>query len=180
MLTQCKLSPMKNITFKEKQRFDRYEVLVLLVTLCIAMVALLIAEIIHPHDDMLLRIMAMSALLLGIGIRAMQLYSSHLKVSVNRKRIKYKLSSMKGSTGKIPLSEIAAIEPIATPGDMNKFENPWFSPLEDERFISVTGRNGVAVRTNSGERYFIGTRRPIELFETLRELLEARQLKLSV
>ena len=168
---------MKNVTFKEKQRFDRYEVLVLLITLCVALVALMTAEVFNPHDDMVLRMLVMSALLLGIGARAVQMYSSGLKVSVNRKRIKYKLQSAKGMAGKIRLAEIAAIEPIATPGDMNRFENPWFSPLEDERFISVTGRNGVAVRTNSGERFFIGTRRPVEMFETLRVLLEARQLK---
>ena len=170
---------MKNVTFKEKQRFDRYEVLVLLVTLCVALGALMTAEIVNPHDDMVLRLVVMSVLLLGIVARALQLYSSRLKVSVNRKRIKYKLHSVKGSTGKIRLSEIAAIEPVATPGDMNKFENPWFSPLEDERFISVTGRNGVAVRTNSGQRYFIGTRRPAEMFETLRVLLEARQMEVA-
>lgn len=177
MLTQCKLNAMKNVTFKEKQRFDRYEVLVLLVTLCLALVALMTAELFNPHDDLVLRLVVMSVLLLGIGTRAVQMYSSRLKVSVNHKRIKYNLQSALGQSGKIRLSDIAAIEPIATTGDMTRFSNPWFSPLDDERFISVTGRNGVAVRTNSGERYFIGTRRPVEMFEAIRQLLEARQLE---
>ncbi|MDA8692940.1 hypothetical protein N9L92_02680, partial [Saprospiraceae bacterium] len=90
-----------------------------------------------------------------------------LKVDINDKRIKYKMTPLHSKSHKIKWDEIASCEIIKTSksahwhgGNLNHGELKY----------SLTGRNGLSILTKEGIRYFIGINDLDSLRDKIRDL----------
>lgn len=97
-----------------------------------------------------------------------------LKVDVTKNGINYKMSPLHNKKKKIKWDEVDTCKVIETPkmahmhsGNM-KF---WY-----EKKFTLSGRNGLALITKEGDRYFIGTRETTELKKSIRKALGKRNL----
>lgn len=96
-----------------------------------------------------------------------------LKIAVTKKGINYKMSPLHSRKKKIKWDDVETCKVIETPkmahmhsGNM-KF---WY-----EKKFTFSGRNGLAVITKEGDRYFIGTRETSELKKSIKKALRKRK-----
>jgi hypothetical protein len=91
---------------------------------------------------------------LGLGLRWWWLKKLKLKVAVTKRNIKYRMFPLHQKSRKIPWDEVESCQVYKTPpaarwhgGNMHYANEKWFS---------LTGRNGLAIETKDGHHYFIG------------------------
>lgn len=144
---------MKNKAFKERQNFNDWLVFMLLGAGFIGAMYGFIKTIAFQDYQL-------SDLFIYLGIAAVMAISYwglkrlQLKVSVNKKRIKYKLFPFHKEAQKIRWDEIASCEVVKTPKAAQ-----WHGgniSYGRESLISLTGRNGLSIETKKGKRIFIG------------------------
>lgn len=90
-----------------------------------------------------------------------------LKVSINEKRIKFKMFPYHRQAQRIHWEEVVACELVKTPHLAQ-----WHGSnlhLMGEAWYSLTGRNGLAIETKDGRRLFIGCKDVDKLAETLEQ-----------
>ncbi len=144
---------MKNKAFKERQHFNDHIVFILLGAGFIGAIYGFIKTIVSQHYSLFdLSVYVGIAALMAIsfwGLKRLQ-----LKVSVNEKRIKYKLFPIHKEAQKIRWDEVASCEVVKTP-----LAAQWHGgniSFGRESLISLTGRNGLSIETKNGKRIFIG------------------------
>lgn len=144
---------MKNKAFKERQSFNDSLVFILLGAGFIGAIYGFIKAIAFQNYTLM-------NLLVYVGIAALMaicfwgLKRLRLKVSVNSKRIKYKLFPIHKEAQKIRWDDIASCEVVKTPPAAQ-----WHGgniSFGRESVISLTGRNGLSIETKKGKRIFIG------------------------
>lgn len=96
-----------------------------------------------------------------------------LKLDVTTKAIHYKMSPLHSKKKKIKWDEVETCKVIESPkgvhmhGSNMKF---WY-----EKKFTLSGRNGLALITKDGDRYFIGTQETSELKKSIRKVLSKRK-----
>lgn len=88
------------------------------------------------------------------GVITWYLAQSKVKVAISKKKIKCKTSSISPQKYSIAWEDIEECEIVKTSkADQWSGGNITFN---HEKMISMTGRNGLAIKTKEGESYFIG------------------------
>jgi len=139
--------------FKEQSRYgDR----IILGAICLAMIFLLglgMLNVLSPNFDWRYVCVCLTVTAFLGGIFYL-LNRTRMKVSINKKRIKFKVMPFHQKARRIAWDEVTDYQIVRT----NQTEQ-WIGGnihLPGERFISLVGRNGLSVRTKSGRQYFIG------------------------
>lgn len=146
---------MANKLHKEKQRYtDKMVfgmlgagVLLVLAGVCKAAVS----DSFNPlHFSLLLTVAA------GLSGWMYWLFRLRLSVKITDKSIKYKMAPLHGSSRKIPWSEVEDCTIVQTPkiGQWHGGNLTYGA----ESHYSLSGRNGLSVKTRDGRKYFIGCR----------------------
>ena len=158
---------MKNKAFKERQYFNDQMVFILLGAGFIGAIYGFIKAIVSQYYSLFdLSVYAGIAAFMAIsfwGLKRLQ-----LKVSINEKRIKYKLSPIHKESQKIRWEEVASCEVVKTP-----LAAQWHGgniSFGGESLISLTGRNGLSIKTKKGKRIFIGCKEVDDLRVSLDQI----------
>ncbi len=151
---------MTNAKFREVVRFRQYD---LLFALC----SLLLAGLVLSYSFLMMtevplgRLAVASLVSVGLALYIGQLLFANHRIRVTRKKLKVDQDSLISQKARIRLDEISSVELVRHPLYAQRYGHGGW--LSGERYLSLTGRNGLKIETNSGERYFIGSRRAKEL-----------------
>ncbi len=155
---------MKNKKFSEKQRFnDKLVFIFLWIGIGGALFGL--AKSFINGELTLLSTITYLSIAAGLGFVFWWLKRLQLKISVNDKRIKYKMSPIHNKSQRIAWDEVASCEILRTP-----LAAQWHGSnirYGGESWFSLTGRNGLSIETKDGRRFFIGCRNVDELATAL-------------
>lgn len=155
---------MKNYLFQEKQRFND-KLLYVLLGLGMAGSLIGFGQALMGHPMGMARAAAYLSLILLFGGYGWWLAHLRLKVVVNDQWIKFKMSPFHAKSQKIRWEEVAVCKVVKTPrAALWHGGNIRFS---GEYCYSLTGRNGLAILTKDGRRFFIGCNDVDELAESL-------------
>lgn len=139
--------------FKEKSRYgDR----VILGALSLAMLALLavgVKNAFSPDFDWLYVGVCLAGTAFLGGIFYL-LNRTRMKVSINDERIKFKVKPFHQKARRIDWDEVENCQIVRTNQTRQWTGGNVHQP--GEAFISLVGRNGLSIRTKSGQQYFIG------------------------
>lgn len=144
---------MKNNIFKERQSFDDKIVFIFLGAILIGSVIGLFQSLTSASSN-LTNIMAYLTVIALSGFLFWWLKRLKIKVSINDKRIKYKLYPIHKKAQRILWEEVEGCEIVKTPPAAQWLgSNIRFSR---ESWFSLSGRNGLSIEMKDGKRYFIG------------------------
>ncbi len=95
-----------------------------------------------------------------------------IKLSVSEKGISYKMSPLHQKKHRIKWDDVEGCKVIETPrlAHMHTGNMKFWS----EKKYTFTGRNGLAIRTKDGSRYFIGSHQTDELKDSVKRALRKR------
>jgi hypothetical protein len=139
--------------FKEQSRYgDR----IILGAIALAMLALLVVGVnsmlsTSPDWTYTAVCLAGTAVLGGVFYL---LNRARMKVSINDKRIKFKVKPFHQKARRIDWDEVEDCNIVRT--NQTEQWNGGNAHRPGEAFISLVGRNGLSIRTKSGRQYFIG------------------------
>lgn len=151
---------MSSTKFQEHLRFRQYDVLAATLALLGAAAYATVATALAPTSAPL-KLVALALVSGALLARVVYLLRVRQETRVTRKNLKVRLRAFLGMRERIPLDEIEECAVVRYPPFAQRYgRGGW---LSGERFLSLVGRNGVAIRTKDGEAYFVGTRRPREL-----------------
>jgi len=142
----------KKIKYKEKNRFNDATLMAMFIVAFGASIAALVYKIWLKATLTELIVLILVVFIIG---GAIYWYSRlRLRVSLNDKRIKYKLSPLHNHSHKIEWSEVESCKIVKSP-KMSQWHGSNIRFL-GERFFSVTGRNGLEIETKQGQNIFLG------------------------
>lgn len=144
---------MSNVLFKEKQRYSNQVVLALFGGIGLVAILRGMFFLMGPHRRYI-EAAFLFAIAFTIGGVIWWLRSRQLKVSVSRKNIKFKMSPMPFKKQVIAWKDVETCEIIKT--SEAALWSGWNISFNHERRYSLSGRNGLAIKTKDGARYFIG------------------------
>lgn len=155
---------MPKVYFKEEQRFDNY---LALITLGLFGLGAIVGGMIHllkaESNYLFAALSFTTAIAIGLGI--WWLTRLKMKVVVSEKGIKFKLSPIHPKKQLIPWKKIDSCVIVKTSEAAQ-----WCGgniTFNHEKRVSLTGRNGLAIKTKEGENVFIGVKEVSELHEAL-------------
>ncbi len=159
--------PMSKVKFKETQQYKNKVVPVILgivgVILIIRGITFLTVKEPNFGSAIFLFIVAVA-----IGALVWGLTKLKLKVAITEKNVKFKLSPVHLKKHSIPWGEIDQCEIVKT-SEAAQWSGGNIAFNHEKRY-SLTGRNGLAIKTKQGERFFIGCSDVSELRRTLDEM----------
>jgi hypothetical protein len=167
---------MATVFFKEKQHFRDIPVLVLLGLMMLATLYGTVKALVEAGGNYGNFIILFVATL-SLGVWIWWLTRLRLKVSVSDKKIKYKMSPIHPKKQSIKWEQIENCELVKTP-PVAQWSGGNISFNHEQR-ISVTGRNGLAIKTKEGKHYFIGCHNIEQLKEALDKVAESHSLRFS-
>ncbi len=144
---------MKNVLYKEKHKFDDNFSLVVLGVFCLGALAGGANALFRTNQNILVAII-LFLVALALGFLMWWLTRLQLKVEFNSKTIKFKMSPIHLSKKAFLWKDIENYGIIET----SKAEQ-WSGgniTFKQEKRISLTGRNGLALKTKEGAYYLIG------------------------
>lgn len=159
--------------FREKQQIKDPLLLGAFVALLAYSMFLLGREIYLNGLSNAIPIVLFGLAILVVGFGLWILIRLQLNVSVTKKGIDYKMSPLHNKKKRIAWDEVEECKVIETPkvahmhGGNMKF---WY-----EKKFTLSGRNGIAVITKDGDRYFIGTRETADLKRSIKKALGKRK-----
>ena len=157
---------MSKVNFKERQRYDNKWVPVLLgVTGLVAFgkgIYFLTASDVRLENAVFLFLVA-----LGAAGLIWWLHRLEMKVTITEKKVKFKLSPLHPKKQSIAWKEIGRCEIVKT-SEAAQWSGG--NITFNEKRYSLNGRNGLAIRTKSGESYFIGCKNVEKLQQTLQAI----------
>lgn len=159
--------------FTEKQRIKDPLLLGAFIALLAYSMFLLGREIYLNGLSNAIPIVLLGVAVLVVGFGLWILIRLQLKVAVTKKGINYKMSPLHTKKKTIDWDEVEECKVIETPkvahmhGGNMKF---WY-----EKKFTLSGRNGIAVITKDGDRYFIGTRETADLKKSIKKALGKRK-----
>ncbi|MCR9287321.1 MAG: hypothetical protein NXI23_08070 [Bacteroidetes bacterium] len=158
---------MKKLKFKEEQRFSRFEIYALLLFFIIGLTYRFVENLLVnglQMDSTSVSVIGFIVLLAG---SLWYLWNLKLEISVNKKGLKYQFGSWNAEPKRIKWEDIEeyrfveSTQPANWSGWNVQFQN-------EERQVSLCGRNGVQIVTKDGEKLFIGSRK----LDVLREKIK--------
>lgn len=144
---------MKQIYFKEKQRYDNKLALVLLGLFALILIGGAFKSLLASEINYANVIFLFSATSVVIG-SIWWLTQLKLKIAISDKKIKAKITPSLFKKQSIAWSEVEKCEIVRTP-EAAQWSGGNVS-FGQERMLSLNGRNGLAIETKAGESYFIG------------------------
>ena len=157
---------MTTSSFRESFQFRQYDLLFALVAV-LALSLFLIIEQFDRGADAYARIAALSVVAIGVMTYLVHLLMVRQRIRLTERKLKVDQRSLVRKKTRIPLEAITEVREEHYPVFAQRYgQSGW---LSGERFVSLVGRNGVAIKTANGSRYFIGSRRARELAEALRQ-----------
>ena len=156
---------MSKIKFKETQQYENKPVLIALGAIGLTAIPSGAYFLLSSEQDITGGIVLFT-LALSVSVLIWWLTRLKLKVTVTEKKVKFKLSPLHLKKQAIPWEDIDRCEIIKTP-EAAKWSGGNISSLAEKRY-SLTGRNGLAIKTKEGEHYFIGCKN----IEALRRALD--------
>ena len=144
---------MNKVSFKERQFFGDKMVYLLLAGGILGAISGLVKSIVYGNSSVITLMSYMSIALL-FGCIVWWLLRLRFKVSINHKRIKYKMSPIHKKAQRISWGEVESCQIIKTP-----LAAQWHGGnvrFSGESWFSLTGRNGLSIVTKDGRRLFIG------------------------
>ncbi len=167
---------MSNVFFKEEQRFDNYFALFCLGVLGTGAIVAAIIQLQATHPNYFIAgLLFITSLTIGTGI--WWLTRLRMKVSISDKGIKFKLSPLYPKKQLIPWKKIDSCMIIKTPEAAQ-----WCGgniTFNHEKRVSLTGRNGLAIKTKDGENLFIGIKQVTGLCSSLNNINSTMNQKIS-
>lgn len=151
---------MANKIYQEKQRFHDWLIIVLL---ALAILGLLYGAASYFWSPQGTFVYSGVSLLLaaGLGYAIYWLTSLRSKLTITDETIKFKLKGPIAATQKIAWEDIQSCTIVKAPV-LAKWDRPKVT-LTDEKFYSLSGRNGLMIETKSGDHYFLGCKNVGEL-----------------
>jgi len=164
MLTPGKLNLVKRPRYFEKHRSQQYDLIAALALLLTIIVGLGYRTFLEPTPSWVkLSIIGFGVLI--VGAQLLHHLRARQEIRVTRKKLKVDQYSLISRKARIPLSEIEKIDEVSYPVFAQRYGGSGW--LCNERFLSLIGRNGLAITTRSGKRFFVGSRTPDQLYEAL-------------
>ena len=139
--------------YQERQRFHDWFIVVLL---SLAFLGLVYGAGMYFWNPASTLFYSVTSLLLaaGIGYVIYGLTSLRSKLTITDEKIKFKIKGPIEATKKIAWEDIDSCA-IVKSSALAKWDRPKVT-LTDEKFYSLSGRNGLMINTKDGQRYFIG------------------------
>lgn len=167
--TICQMSKVK---FKETQQYRNKLIPIVLgliaLTSIIKGIMFLFAATPQISSAVFLFVVA-----IAIGVLIWWLAKLKLKIAVTEKNIKFKLSPLHAKKHYIPWKDIEECEIIKT-SEAAQWSGKNITYNHEKRY-SLTGRNGLAIKTKKGEYFFIGCKN----ISVLRQTLDKMKLKVN-
>ncbi len=160
----------KNI-FKEKQKLRSIEIFALFSLVIIGTLYRLVADLVAGNSVFTTATITIVILLI-VGLTIYYMLKMELKLSVNDKRIKFKLSPWQTHAQKINWDDVESYEIIETP-PLAQWSGGNISFGREKKY-SFAGRNGLLLTTKEGEQYFLGSRRLGELEKTIKRIFRKK------
>lgn len=157
---------MANKLYQERQRFHDWFIVVLL---SLAIVGLLFGASTYlwqPSGSLVYSIVSL-LLAAGLGYAVYWLTSLRSKLTITDKNIKFKIKGPIEATKKIAWEEVESCI-IVKSSALAKWERPKVT-MSDEKFYSLSGRNGLLITTRDDQLYFIGCENVGELKNALND-----------
>lgn len=155
---------MATKVYQERQRFHDWFMIGLF---ALAIVSLLFGAASYLWNPESTLAYSVVSLLLALGLAYVIYWFVNLrsKLTITAKKIKFKLKGSIRATQKIAWKDVASCTIIKTPYPL-KWNRPK-ATLSDEKFYSLSGRNGLVITTVEGNRFFIGVENVGELRDAL-------------
>ncbi len=157
---------MAKTIYKEKQKMRRWDVLALLGFFLIGLSYRFIETLIYDTDNINILMMYLPWMVL-LGVSIYYFLKIELAVKITDDYIGMKYGPFQNKQHKIKWEDISNCEVIETP-ELAQW-NGWNVHFSREKVYSVNGKNGIHLRTNEGEEYFIGSRRLGELKKIIKD-----------
>lgn len=144
---------MANKIYQEKQRFHDWFIIVLLALAIIALLYGAASYFWSPQGTLLYSVVSL-VLAAGLVYAIYWLTSLRSKLTITNETIKFKIKGPTAASKKIAWEDIESCTIVKSP-ILAKWDRPKVT-LTDEKFYSLSGRNGLMIKTKGGDHYFIG------------------------
>lgn len=144
---------MANKIYQEKQRFHDWLIIVLLAFAIIGLLYGASSYLWNPQETFAYSTVSL-LLAAGLGYAIYWLTSLRSKLTITDEKIKFKLRGPIEKTKKIAWENIESCT-IVKSSVLGKWDRAKVT-LVDEKFYSLSGRNGLMIETKTGDYYFIG------------------------
>lgn len=155
---------MANKLYQERQQFHDWFIVVLLSLAIIGLLYGATTYLWHPTGTLFYSIVSL-LLAAGLGYAIYWLTSLRSKLTITDKKIKFKIKGPVERSKKIAWEDVASCT-IVKSSKIAKWDRPK-TTLSNEKFYSLTGRNGLMITTNDNQTYFIGCENIGDLREAL-------------
>ena len=161
---------MSKKLYREEQSFTSYEAIVLLGLLLIAFFALFVKEIMHQNNDYFIGEILYSSICLATGFGIYYLLKLRLKTKLSEKKLTFQMKPWHSKKQKIKLENVVDCTIVKTPL-LAQWQGGNIS-FGKETTFSLSGRNGMSIKTKDGHQYFIGSKNLTELEIAIKEALK--------
>lgn len=146
---------MSKRIFKEKQTYQNRDVLVIIGLIATMLLWNSVHHLMISETRNLLLALSSLAVAIGLGVWMWRLTRTRLATKITTKKITSRLDAIRAQKVQIPIADIASCEVVETP-----LAAQWTGgniSFEHEQMLSVNGRNGLAIETHDGQRFFVGS-----------------------
>jgi hypothetical protein len=147
--------------FKEEQSFQGKDVIVLTSAIGLILAITFYQQVFIEQDYSLWSSGALLLTITGLATWTWSLFQRKLETSISNKKITCKVHSWFSRKQQIKLDEIASCSVVETPLAAQLHGSN--ITVNGEKMFSFTGRNGLAIETRDGQRYFVGSNRVDEM-----------------
>lgn len=157
---------MANTIYKENQRFERQGLIAFIAIFTLALIIGFISQVfINPGENPIPNYVAVLTICVMLST-LIYFLSIRMVTEINDKNIRYQYYPLHYRKQKIRLKDVASYSVVQSP------EGAQYSGWSvrfgaNERAFTVSGRTGLEVTLQNGERVFIGTQNPREMGEAI-------------
>lgn len=157
---------MANKLYQERLRFHDWFIVVLLTLAIVGLLFGASTYLWQPSGSLLYSLVSL-LLAAGLGYAIYWLTSLRSKLTITDKNIKFKIKGPMEATKKIAWEDVESCT-IVKSSSLSKWERPKVT-MSDEKFYSLSGRNGLLITTKDDQLYFIGCKNIGELKNALND-----------
>lgn len=146
---------MSKKLFTEEQTYQSKDVLVLIGLIGTMLVWNSIHHLMRGQERDIWVALTSVFVALGLGVWMWYLTRTRLATKITTKKITTRMDALLPQKVQIPIADIARCEVVETP-----LAAQWTGgniSFEHERILTVNGRNGLAIETHDGRRFFLGS-----------------------
>ena len=160
---------MSKKLFKEKQSFHGTDVIVLASVICLLLIAVFYQQVFIEQDYSIWSSSTLLLVIIGFAAWIWSLFQRQMEVSISEKKISCKQNSWFSRKQQIKLKDIDSCTIVETPLPAQLHGSNL--SLSGEKMFSFTGRNGLAIETRDGQRYFVGSNQVREMGQAIKQAL---------